>query len=616
MVAVRPMVVLRVGLMLGLCALGGVAFAQAAAPAPTPTPEQVAAGAAGRPTPEEVQRIPKKTDVRSSKLTVETEAQKCPLADVRFRDVKVTLTSVVFDGVGKLVPPEKLRSTYEDLLGKPVPIAVVCDIRDAAAAILRREGFLAAVQVPPQRIEGGVLHFDVLTAKLIGLRVRGRTGGAESRIAAYLQKLVGQPAFNQSDAERYLLLAKDLPGYDVRLRLRAAGTVPGEVIGEITVQKMPFAIDTYIQNFGSHDVGRVGALARVEFYDILGLGDRGSVGVYATTKTREQQIAQAAYEMRFGGEGLTLGGSITYAYTRPTNPNKALGQVKSRTVLASVQMAYPFIRAQAHTVKGEIGMDYLNQKVGLTPVTGPFVPLSKDRIRVAYAQIEFDAADPHSAIGTGGYSATEPFWHVGGTVTARRGLNILKSTPDCGPPPYKLCKVSLGRIDGRPDAWVVRSNMVFELRPTPLITLALSPRGQYSWKPLVSFEEISGGNYTIGRAYDPGVISGDRGIGFQAELRYGHIVPRSRDVPALQPFLFMDREWTWNIPPPPPATAPTTLRPDPQNVFSAGGGVRATLGRFGHLEVTIATPIKQAGLQMKDGPVRVLASLTTRLWPR
>src|SRR5437773_7931482 len=101
MVALRPMVVLRMWLALVLGAVSGISLAQSvAAPAAgtvAPTPEQIAAGAAGRPTPEEVQRIPKKTDVRPSKLTVETEAQKCPLADVRFRDVKVTLTSVVFD---------------------------------------------------------------------------------------------------------------------------------------------------------------------------------------------------------------------------------------------------------------------------------------------------------------------------------------------------------------------------------------------------------------------------------------------------------------------------------------------------------------------------------------
>lgn len=610
MIVTRPGMVLRACLMLGLCAWTAPGLAQSATPA-APTPAQIAAGAAGMPTREEVERIPKTTDTRPSKLTVETDAQKCPLAEARFQDVKVTLTSVVFDGLGKLMPPDAFRSAYEGYLGKPVPIATVCVIRDAAGAIIRKAGYLAAVQVPPQRIENGVLHFDVLTAKLIGLRVRGRTGGAESRIAGYLQKLVGQPAFNQADAERYLLLAKDLPGYDIRLRLRAAGTVPGEVIGEITVQKIPFAVDTYIQNFGSHDVGRVGALARVEFYDILGLGDRGSIGVYATGKTKEQQIAQGAYEMRLGGEGLTLGGALTYAYTRPTNPNPALGQVISRTLLGSVQMAYPFIRAQAHTVRGEIGMDYLNQKVGLAPVTGDFIKLSKDRVRVAFAQIDFDAADPHSALGAHGYSSSEPFWHIAGSATVRRGLNILKATPDCGPAPYKDCPVALSRIQGKPDAWVVRGSLLAEYRPTPLITVSVAPRWQYAFQPVVGFEEFSGGNYTVGRAYDPGVITGDRGVGYQLEIRYGHIVPRSRDQAALQPFAFVDQAWVWNI-----ENLNKPLRPDPQNLLSAGGGVRASLGRLGHLEVTVATPIKQAGLQMKDGPIRALVSLTTRLWPR
>ena len=43
--------------------------------------------------------------------------------------------------------------------------------------------------------------------------------------------------FNRYQAERYLLLASDIPGYVVRLTLRPAGTVPGDVIGDVTVQR-------------------------------------------------------------------------------------------------------------------------------------------------------------------------------------------------------------------------------------------------------------------------------------------------------------------------------------------------------------------------------------------
>ena len=41
--------------------------------------------------------------------------------------------------------------------------------------------------------------------------------------------------FDRNKAERYLLLARDLPGYNVQLTLKPAGTGPGELVGEVAV---------------------------------------------------------------------------------------------------------------------------------------------------------------------------------------------------------------------------------------------------------------------------------------------------------------------------------------------------------------------------------------------
>ena len=68
---------------------------------------------------------------------------------------------------------------------------------------------------------------------------------------------------------------------------------------------------------------------------------------------------------------------------------------------------------------------------------------------------------------------------------------------------------------------MLRSSAYGEFRPIPRLTFALGARGQYAWKPLLSFEEFSAGNYTVGRGYDPGALLGDRGWGTQAEIRYG-----------------------------------------------------------------------------------------------
>ena len=111
-------------------------------------------------------------------------------------------------------------------------------------------------------------------AHLTQVRVRGEATGAETVLAGYLNQLTKQPVFNRYEAERYLLLASDLPGYTVRLTLRPAGTAPGDVIGDVTVQRLPAYADFNVQNGGSQALGRWGGLLRGQLFGLTGLGDR------------------------------------------------------------------------------------------------------------------------------------------------------------------------------------------------------------------------------------------------------------------------------------------------------------------------------------------------------
>jgi hemolysin activation/secretion protein len=81
----------------------------------------------------------------------------------------------------------------------------------------------------------------------------------------------------------------------------------------------------------------------------------------------------------------------------------------------------------------------------------------------------------------------------------------------------------------------------------PKLTFALGARGQYAWKPLLSFEEFSAGNYTVGRGYDPGALLGDRGWGTQAEVRFGSTVPPSARRPGIEGYLFWDHARVSNL---------------------------------------------------------------------
>jgi len=193
------------------------------------------------PTREEVERpLPYRQEPAGTRLRVEDQIERapCSLDQPEYQDVRFSLNEVAFEGLRE-VSPEALRAAYASLLGQTLPISAICEIRDRAAAILNQVGYVVAVEVPEQRITEGRIRFNVIMARLVGLTVRGDAGRAERLIASYLERLTDREVFNRNDAERYLLLAGDVPGYNVRLALRNAGRARGEVIGEVSIARIP-----------------------------------------------------------------------------------------------------------------------------------------------------------------------------------------------------------------------------------------------------------------------------------------------------------------------------------------------------------------------------------------
>lgn len=555
------------------------------------------------PTREEVTRqTTTQPPLRSPRLEVEggVERSPCALASPEFKDIKLTVREVVFDGLKGLTAAE-MAEAYRPFVGTEQPVAVVCEIRDRAGTILRNAGYVAAVQVPEQRIADGVVRFTVLMAHLTQVRVRGDATGAERLIAGYFSKLTEEPVFNKYAAERYLLLASDIPGYTVRLTLRPAGTAPGEVIGDVTVQRMPVYVDANVQNGGSDALGPWGGLLRTQLFGLTGLGDRTTLTAFSTPDFKEQQTLQFGHDFRLGSEGLGISNLFTYAWARPDIGDGS--NIRSRTLLNTTEINYPLIRKITHTMRGAVGMDYADQNVNLDGIK-----LTRDNLRVAYARLDLDAlSDNFSRDYT---SLAEPFWRVTGEVMVRKGLSIFGASDYCGPTGAKCLgpgKVPPSRLEGRPTAWVVRGNFYGELRPIRNVTFGLTVRSQYAWKPLLSFEEYSAGNYTVGRGYDPGTLIGDKGIGTEAEIRFGSLLQKNAKKPALQAYGFWDWARVGNH-------DKLTVLDQSNHLHSVGGGVRVGFGRFA-LDALLAVPLTRVGLFDEKPNPRVLVSLTTRLWP-
>lgn len=571
-----------------LLAMPVAASGQTTAPVPLP------------PTREEVTRPVAPTPPPRSRLQIEGGIARppCALDGPEYRSIHFALRGAEFEGLDGLTRAD-LAPAFQSMLGQDVPISTVCEIRDRAATILRDAGYIAAVQVPEQRIGDGIVRFRVLMARLTQVRVRGEAKGAESALAGYLSQLTKRPLFNRFEAERYLLLASDLPGYTVRLTLRPAGTAPGDVIGDVTVQRLPAYADFILQNGGSKTLGRWGGLLRGQMFGLTGMGDRTSLSVFTTADFKKQQTVQLSHDMRIGPQGLSLAGAFTYAWAKPT---VAGADVLAKTMLGTVEVGYPFVRRQSRTVRGSIGLDVINQDVWYN-----HAKLTQDRLRTAFLRFGLDAVDTDFS---SDFSSAEPPWRATSLLEIRQGLNGLGATRRCGTGGVNCLGAGFvppTRIEGRADATIVRWTGFGEFRPIPKLTLALGLRAQYAWKPLFSFEEFAAGNYTVGRGYDPGAVLGDRGFGSQAEIRYGSRVPISAKKPAMEVYAFWDQARVRNL-------DDVTTTPGRLHLASVGAGARISWNRF-LLDSTMAYPLSRVGpLDRRPGP-RFLVSLTTRLWP-
>lgn len=543
------------------------------------------------PSREELETIARPQAEQQPRLSIDggIERSPCPLADPRYADIPITIDQVTFNNL-KGATAAELEPAWKTFAGKPQSVAVLCEIRDAAATILRKMGYLAAVQVPTQKIENGQVNLEVLYARISAIRARGETHGAEKKLEEYLGRLSQDEIFERNRAERYLLLARDLPGYDVQLTLKPAGTVPGDLIGEVTVVRRPFAVDFTLQNYAAKATGRWGGQLRAQFFGLTGLGDATTIGLYSTLEPREQKILQLGHEFRPGGEGLTLGGQFTYAWTRPDLGAAPAGPaLEARTLFAQAYARYPLKRAQGSNIWLGGGFDIIDQDVDLIG------KLTRDKLRVAWLRADFDAVD---------LRRVRPRWRAGAGLELRRGLDLFNASPDCGGVVCPGGATPPSRLDGDPTATVVHFSGVGELALGQNLALALLPRAQYAFDPVLSFEEFTAGNYTVGRGYDPGAILGDSGVGLGAELRGPRLKLLENSELRLQPYVFGDVAQVWNKGP-----------GGEDHLSSTGAGVRADLGDRLQLDATVAVPLEKTDLQTKRGSARFLLTLTTRLLP-
>ena len=535
--------------------------------------------------------LPKPADRKKVEIDSRAALERaaCPLET---STVLTTIDRVEFTASrgGPLAPEIAALLQNVGGVGHDQRIRVVCDIRDRANEALLKAKYVATVQVPAQRIEDGTLRLEVVTARIVEMRVRGDPGPYERVIQNNIEALKRLDPLNEAEAERLLLLAGDTPGLDVQLSLRPAGTVPGDVIGEMTVNYRRLSVIANVQNYNSRQLGRETGYIRAEYRGITGAADSAFLGLSSTFKVDEQKIIQGGYQIGIDGDGTTLGTRLTYAISQPDLDQLRL---QTKSIIATFEVSHPLVRSVTSNFGLTGGLEYSQQRTVVQTNTGN-TPLNLDRVTTLFLRATGDWR-ARSIAG-------EDSFRVGGFFEVRQGISVFGATQTGVVTPDGFTP---SRFEGSATPTIIRGALDTKFGLGPIFDLAGSVRGQWSNRPLLNFDEFAVGNLTIGRGYDPGSNSGDRAIGGTVELRAK--VVRSGEA-RVELFGFYDAVRIWNL--------DSNSTENNRSLRSYGGGMRLTLPGIALLEVTYAHPQDKAlSFDKAPPPDRLLASLTMQLVP-
>jgi hemolysin activation/secretion protein len=565
------------------CVLAGLATTALSTPlaswaqAPPATPQ---ASPPGTTAPElnPASRLPRPARRPSADVFAAEPPGPCPLAT---SDAQVTLSSVTFNGA-TAVTPDELRASYAEYVGKTQPVAILCTIRDRAARILFDKGILARVEIPEQRIAGGAFSLEVIEAHVVNVRVRGDIGPAQAAVERYVEKLRGMKPFEMDRAQRYLLLASDIPGVTMRAAVRPSTSGErGAVDIDVSVTRDPIDALANVQNLGSKVVGRWGGLFRGELDSATPYGEATALTVFHTLFSNEQWLVQFTEAARFGSEGLVARGALVYGVSHPGESLKIL-DLKSESFVGNLELGYPVLRSRLSNLNVSGGFDWIDQTTDILGNT-----FNKDQLRIVYARADGDLLA----------EAFNRRFQMTGGVTLRKGISGLGASDEGS--------FLLTRANAKPDAFLVRATGSAETYVAAGFNGTLRVQAQYSGSPLVPFEQLTLGNLSVGRGYDPAAVIGDSGVAGSFELRYGAIP--LHPLVSVAPYGFFDAGYVHNN------KAAFSGLERGRTLRSIGAGVVFRLANRANLELTYAHPLDAtaAGVGRKDD--RLLVQLTASL---
>ena len=382
-----------------------------------------------------------------------------------------------------------------------------------------------------------------------------------------------------ADLERYVLLINDLPGLAISTTLTPSAASGAATLRIEILERQSVSVETSYNNFITEALDRHVAGGTVTLNRLLTGADQLRFTGWRGAVSDAYWSVSGDYSIGLGPEGARIGVSGLHSSSDPQGDFLDALEYLGRTTTGSVFMTYPMVRRRSQNVSLTAVASFSNAEADILETA-----LTRDRLRTLELMATYDFADATRAVS---------FLRLGFT----RGLDIADATGNSRA--NANVEYTLVKLDAQRDQPLFRAF-------SGEIGAQLSLHGQAAIGPnaLFSVAECAYGGRRFGRAYDSGILVGDRCLLGAAELRW-----RGRFAGGLggDVYGFVDVGLVEQK----GALEPGELRD--RSAASAGAGLRLRLtDRIDGLAEASWTVKDPTGLAAFEDDVRVNASLRAR----
>jgi hemolysin activation/secretion protein len=459
------------------------------------------------------------------------------------------------------------------LIGQEIGQAEILRVAEAIRAAYATAGYaLVTVTLDAFDPAAGIIRYGVKLGFVDEVRIEGDTDGANvERLRNYAARIVVDRPLRRSTLERYILLANDLAGRRIGSRFEP---LPGRIDAVrlvLSMERAPPQIGLSLNNLGGGALDRVQAGVSLTGTSLLTEGDRARIAYGFPPDFRRYSYYTGSYSLPIGYDGLTLTGSIGHLVTRPTRTNALDGDA----TVASLQLAYPWIRSQEHNLSLAFSFDVFESDQALL-----------GRLNSSEGTRVLRAAAIYTHTPTDGSSSSVL------RVVASQGLDVLGARQDI--------QFAYGDPNFTKFSFLAAHNRSFFDNALVLRTRVL---GQFASDRLPASELFTYGGADLGRAFDPGTLAGEAAFGGSVQLavplQFMTTLPL---VTYSEIYAFMDGAQVWR--------RIANFRDVQDRAASAGAGLGLRIGELGNLNLELARQAQQPRFAPTSGGWRFVVSFT------